>query len=267
MQAGVTWLTVDQGNSSLDAVLFALEGDLRVLRSWDRLEPEQLESLATELQPRGVSYTSVRGPAAAARLEQILRGAFGHGSLPACGLELAVDSPETVGKDRLFAARAAWDLARPKAAVVVDVGTAMTVDLVRDGAFQGGAIAPGPSLLAHALGAGAAQLYEIEPKPGAPALGRDTRAALEAGVVVGLRGAARALVEELLEAAGPGARVFVTGGARCLLLEPRGFLPGVEVLEVPDLVHLGLVLAGAGPMAVGAKFEDFGEVHPAPSRA
>jgi len=253
---------VDQGNSSLDAVLFSLAGPPVVLHSWQRVELGELLAQASDSNVHGVSFASVRGPAAARELEDALASAFPNVSSPSCGLALAVDSPETVGADRLFAARAAWEWSGPAGAVVVDVGTAMTVDLVRDGAFQGGAIAPGPQLLARALGAGAAQLFEVELRPGVPALGRETRAALEAGVVVGLRGAARALSEELLAAAGPGARLFVTGGARALLLEPRPYLDGVELFEVPLLVPLGLLWAGTGLAAGVLALEDFGRVRP-----
>ena len=250
MRATGSWLTVDQGNTSLDAVRFGLDGELCVEAEWRGLDDEGLASIRTELFERsgdllGVCFSSVRGGESAARLGARLEQLFGAAHSPDCGLELAVTSPETTGKDRLFAARAARELAGGRAAIVVDVGTAMTVDLVADGAFQGGAIAPGPALLARALGGGAAQLFEVEPRAGVAALGRDTRSALEAGVVVGLRGAARALVEGLTEAhlGSDAPTIFVTGGARGLLLEPAGFLPGAELLEVPLLVHLGLLFA------------------------
>ncbi|MFT5052828.1 MAG: pantothenate kinase type III, partial [Chlamydiales bacterium] len=140
---------------------------------------------------------------------------------PAPGLQMAVRSPETVGLDRLYAARAA--LARGlEAAVVVDVGTAMTVDVVTrattDGAsagtFLGGAIAPGPELVAEAL-AGPEQLYGVSPRPDAPALGRDTRAALEAGVAHTVAGAALRLADGVRSESGLElATLVLTGGAR-----------------------------------------------------
>ena len=77
---------------------------------------------------------------------------------PECGLTLELEHPETVGHDRLYAARGALEcLGEP--AVVVDAGTALTVDAVRPepaspgcvGRFLGGAIAPGPDALAQAL--------------------------------------------------------------------------------------------------------------------
>ena len=79
-----------------------------------------------------------------------------HDRLP---LAVRVDSPERVGVDRLLNAVAASSRLRrgamgrrPRAAVVIDAGTAVTVDLLGpDGAFEGGAIFPGRRLMAAAL--------------------------------------------------------------------------------------------------------------------
>ena len=66
---------------------------------------------------------------------------------------------------------------------------------------------------------------------------------MQAGVVVGFRGAAERLVEEVAAEAGLGsAPVVLTGGAREFLLVPRPFT--IRPLEVvPELVHRGLLAA------------------------
>jgi len=73
-----------------------------------------------------------------------------HIELP---IKLNVDEPGKVGLDRLFGAIAAKSMAPPETPVItVDVGTAVTVNLVdAEGVFQGGAIFPGPSLMAKSL--------------------------------------------------------------------------------------------------------------------
>jgi type III pantothenate kinase len=164
---------------------------------------------------------------------------------PDPGLTIACREPAQVGRDRLFGARAAIEIAGGDA-LVVAVGTALTVDAVRaDRTFLGGAIAPGPELLARALATGTARLPLVEPRAGALALGVDTEGALRAGIAVGLRGAARELVERLIAEAGlPKATVVVTGGARAFVLDPPAF-PGRNVLVEADLVHRGLLLAAA----------------------
>lgn len=251
MNAPRTWLTIDQGNTCLDAVLFDVSVDARVIARWSDLDRQDFAQLRdAHGKPEGVSFCSVRGAQEAAALGADLEAVLGSATVPDCGLVIDVDQPEQVGRDRLFAARGAHQLCSGAAAIVVDVGTAMTVDLVHDGHFLGGAIAPGPGLLCRALDQGGAQLFEVAARPGARALGKNTRAALEAGVVIGLRGAARALVDGLLEEA-PDARLYVTGGARSLLLEPVGCLGADKLVEVPDLVHLGLVSAAGFGLARG----------------
>ncbi len=132
---------------------------------------------------------------------------------------------------------------------MVDAGTALTVDALRLGEdgearFLGGAIAPGPALLGAALSRGAAQLPDIQPRPGASAFGRDTVGAIQAGVVVGFRGAAARLVAELGQATDLGAApILVTGGARNFLLEPEPFLLRREIVVDAWLVERGLLAA------------------------
>lgn len=171
---------------------------------------------------------------------------------PDPGLEIACREPATIGRDRLYAARGALAL-RHESALIVDAGTALTVDALQSNAggptsrpcatFLGGAIAPGPALLADALARKTSRLPRIEPKAGARALGRDTHEALQAGVVVGFRGAARELVERIgIEAQLEHAPIVITGGARHFLTEPSAF--GTRaVFEEPELVHLGLIAA------------------------
>jgi type III pantothenate kinase len=171
---------------------------------------------------------------------------------PDAGLSIECRAPEAVGRDRLFAARGAWELVGGSA-IVVDAGTALTVDALRaDGeraAFLGGAIAPGPKLLAQALLSGTARLPLVDPRPGARALGRDTEAAIESGIVVGFRGAARELADRVAdEASLQSAPVVLTGGARVFLSSPSAF-GARAVREAPDLVHRGLVAACTSPRA------------------
>ncbi|MEM9660278.1 MAG: type III pantothenate kinase, partial [Planctomycetota bacterium] len=68
-------------------------------------------------------------------------------------LDVRVRQPERVGVDRLMNAVAANSI-RPigRPAIVVDLGTAITVDLIsQEGAFEGGAIVPGPAMAISAL--------------------------------------------------------------------------------------------------------------------
>ncbi len=73
------------------------------------------------------------------------------GSIP---MPLRVLHPERVGSDRLLAAWTARELFGAPV-IVVDIGTATTIDVVDDeGAFVGGAIMPGPELAMRSLARG-----------------------------------------------------------------------------------------------------------------
>ena len=261
------WVTVDQGNTALSVVVWELGaegGPVHVRSHAVHAGLDELPAVGTEGEVQGVASSSVRGPARG-ELHAELTARFGARAVAAgateCGLELDLETPETTGADRLFAARAARELCAAESCVVVDAGTAMTVDLVVGRTFRGGAIAPGAGTLAGSLAQRGAQLFEITPRPGVSALGRSSRAALEAGVVVGLRGAARALVAGLVAEAPAGAvELVVAGGDRGLLLAPTSFAAELAVAGrelsparcVPLLVHLGLLCASVPGLVLEA---------------
>ncbi len=96
-------------------------------------------------------------------------------------LAIRVDRPSEVGADRLVNALAAARLYGTPA-VVVDFGTATTLDCVAtDGAYVGGAIAPGLELGLEALAARTAKLPRIELRAPDRAIGRDTVTAMQCG--------------------------------------------------------------------------------------
>lgn len=230
-------LALDLGNSRLKACLLptwsgapsAVLGERSELDAWlDGFPP-----------PAAVVLGSV---ADAERTDALVERLTARGLTPTvdpdCGLVLDLETPETTGRDRLYAARAAVDLLG--ACLVVDAGTALTVDAVEPGVFRGGAIAPGPALLARALSAGGARLPAFEPAPAVRALGRSTADALRAGVGVGLEGAALRLVERVGEEAGlpSDAPVALTGGAAAWVA------PALERTLRPVLLDPWLVLRG-----------------------
>ncbi|MBL8862677.1 MAG: type III pantothenate kinase [Planctomycetes bacterium] len=249
-------LTADLGNSRLKLCVWSLVGDPRVVAraSLESAPGAGARAAAFARATSGIGLCALSSVAGAA-LEHEVRGALSEALqrpvhlAPPAGLVLDVRAPERVGPDRVYAARGALALASgAPGLVVVDAGTALTVDAldVRGRRFLGGAIAPGPALLARALAQHTARLPHVEPAVGARALGRDTESALQAGIVVGFRGAARELALSVAAEAGFDAPpVVLTGGARALLITPPLFTrPGFGgVREDEDLVHRGLLAA------------------------
>ena len=176
----------------------------------------------------------------ATRHRAVRQRRIGPADLP---LEVLLDEPRRVGIDRLAAAAAAAVVKPPdRPAIVVDCGTATTVNVVSAaGDFLGGAILPGPALMARSLAEGTSRLPEVAaldhaPPPAMP--GASTRAAIAAGIGWGIRGAIARLVEEAQRPCGGTAEVLLTGGSAGMV---RDCLPGA--VEVPDLVLAGIALA------------------------
>ncbi len=162
-------------------------------------------------------------------------------------IEQATDPATRTGADRLLAAAAAFDVVR-QACVIIDVGTAITVDFVDGvGVFQGGAIAPGPRLMLRSLHQAAAQLPEVElERPDmSESFGKNTREAMLSGVFFGLRGFVRAIAEHYAEAYGGYPQIIATGGDARYLFEGDDFVEHI----VDDLVLRGIAIACQAALA------------------
>jgi len=150
-------------------------------------------------------------------------------------MDVPYEKPETIGIDRVLAAHAAYSFCG-SACVVVDAGTAVTVDAVGgDGGFLGGYIFPGRELLSRALAHGTS-LPLVEPSDECGGIGTSTETCISRAVTAGFVGAVAELVRRALEAAGSAGRVVLTGGDAEIL---RDGLPG-GVSCRPHLVLEGL---------------------------
>ena len=193
---------------------------------------------------RAIVVASVNDPAAIPIMEEIRQahptGVFRLGEDLAIPITVAVDDGYIPGQDRLLNALAAFDI-RKQACVVVDAGTAITVDFVDgEGTFVGGAIAPGLRLSLDALHRGTAALPAIELALPAPdPFGRSTREAMLNGVVHGARGMVRLLLERYAEAYGAYPSVIATGGDAKLLFEDDELIEAI----VDDLTLRGIAIA------------------------
>lgn len=134
-------------------------------------------------------------------------------------LSVQVDNPETVGMDRLLNAVAARErVHRPIPVIIIDAGTAVTVDLVdEERIFLGGAILPGFRLMAKALNDYTALLPLVEITSKNPYLpGDSTESAIKGGIYWAVAGGIQALVRQLTGTSRE-CEVFLTGGDAGLL--------------------------------------------------
>jgi type III pantothenate kinase len=132
------------------------------------------------------------------------------------GVEVRIEKPSEAGADRLVNAIGAH-LAYPGALLVIDSGTATTFDVVAaDGAFEGGAIAPGINLSMQALHTAAARLPRIAIRRPDHVIGKDTVAAMQSGVFWGYVSLIEGLIARFREEYPQPLTVIATGGVASL---------------------------------------------------
>lgn len=259
-----SWLAIDVGNSRIKFGVFhaapqpsALPEcatsltcgrngpiDWQILR--DKLAGTPFRAVIVGSSQEGVNAVLASWP------EQLERESLTHfrdsSTFP---IEMDVDSPRRVGLDRLLTAVAANRQREPaNSAIIVDSGTATTVDLVSsDGVFLGGAILPGLELCAKALHRYTEalplitmdELLALRDSAPPSAVGKNTRAAISSGIFWGQAGAITHLVTRMTQLT-PGVthQVFLTGGGAELMAD---YLPSAK--HYPYLALQGLVIAAA----------------------
>jgi type III pantothenate kinase len=266
-------LALDVGNSNITVGRFragALLGTRRAT-SASRTTPDEIEvMLAGLLRLDGVTLADVDSivvvsvvPSIAAAVERIAERhdrpllVATAGTVP---IALRVDRPGEVGADRLVNALAAGRLYGTPA-IVLDFGTATTFDCVAaDGAYVGGAIAPGLELGLEALATRTAKLPKVELRAPDRVIARDTVSAVQSGTVLGHQSLAGGLLQrmraELAESSGvtpADVQAIATGG-----LTNLPWIKGVRGIDSvdPELTLKGLAIlhaevGGGEPLELG----------------
>ena len=163
------------------------------------------------------------------------------------GVAIRIPEPKQAGADRI--ANTAGASIYPLPAMVIDFGTATTFDLVdADGAYIGGAIAPGVNLSIHALAEAAARLPMIETDQWSQdlkVLGTSTVDAMNSGLYYGYISLVEGMIKRLQATYGQKMTVIATGGLSQLFSEA---IDGVDHHD-PDLTINGMAIIYANRKA------------------
>jgi type III pantothenate kinase len=153
------------------------------------------------------------------------------------GIPVRISKPSEAGADRLVNAIGAH-LVYPGDLIVIDSGTATTFDIVAaDGAFEGGAIAPGINLSLQALHEAAAMLPRIAIQRPDRVIGKDTVSNMQSGVFWGYVGLIEGMVHRIKAEWGTPMTVVGTGGVASLF---EGATETIDRFD-PDLTIRGLL--------------------------
>lgn len=244
-----TAAAISIGNSTLQAGHLLdgmLDGSVTVAADRPRELVDAIEPwfAGIDRTERAALLASVNEPAAKA-LRPILAERIG-GQIIEMETDLAapigrgLDPESVVGVDRLLSASAAWSELQ-QACIVIDAGTAVTVDFVDgEGVFQGGAIMPGVAAMLHTMAMSTNLLPDEGFKvPDGEPWGRNTVDAMRRGVHAAVAGGAWKLVERYAMHYGGFPLVVATGGDAKAIFEDDELVSRV----IPDLVLRGMALA------------------------
>ncbi|MFQ5894760.1 MAG: type III pantothenate kinase, partial [Nitrospinota bacterium] len=220
-------LVLDVGNTNTVLGLYRGEELVFHWRVSTRIErtADELGLLADALlRERGLSREVVGAVAIASvvpplqgALEAMAREHFGVEPLVVgpgtrTGVPILYDSPREVGADRVVNAVAGYHKYGGPL-IVVDFGTAITFDAISaEGAYLGGAIAPGMVISLEALFERAARLPRVELSRPKTVIGKNTVHSVQAGMAVGFRGLVREVVGAMRAELGGRALAVATGG-------------------------------------------------------
>lgn len=244
-------LLLDQGNTRLKWAL--MDGSHRVHAKGAIGREAGVAALVEQIPgspaPGRVLVASVAGSDANSRLAEDVRAAFGVAvefmvtELHCAGLYNGYQNPALLGVDRWMATLGAW-IQVGTSCLVVDAGTALTIDAVAGDRHIGGYILPGLWMQRQMLGQRTA-LIGVSSEGGALTWGRTTSSAVANGTLLSVVATIERALVELQRDVDDTCSLFVTGGDAREIAS----LLGVPAVVREDLVFRGMMVQGVGVSA------------------
>lgn len=122
-----------------------------------------------------------------------------------------VSYPKEIGADRVCDVIAAYK-DYGKNCIIIDYGTAITLEVLMDGVYEGGVIMPGFAMMIESLFKGTAKLPLVEIKPYEGFIGKDTETNIRIGTINATVGAIKYLVDEIKKEFNDEPKIIHTGG-------------------------------------------------------
>nr|ADI18754.1 putative transcriptional regulator, homolog of bvg accessory factor [uncultured gamma proteobacterium HF4000_36I10] len=225
----------------------------RLLQGVELIERGRVSDLASLVMPPEASIDTVRVASVAGEVREQalsqwcrdslgLEARFARSTTVCAGVTNAYAEPERLGVDRWLAVLAAYHQF-PQGALVVDAGTALTVDMVdAGGRHLGGYILPGHHLMQNSLRQDTARVYYTESDRPELRPGQSTAEAVVNGAALAATAVATAALAQAREQLGADCAALLTGGDAELLMQLLGEKAG-DFAYSPDLVMEGLALA------------------------
>lgn len=235
---------IDIGNTN---IVLGITDKNKILKHWrirteKETTPDELGILVTNLfQSAGIDLKNIKNiilscvvPPLLNPVEEFCRSYFKIkpmivGMDLKTGMPIQYDNPKEVGADRIVNAVGAYEKYR-NALVVVDFGTATTFDCIsRQGAYIGGAIAPGVLISSEALFQKASKLPRVEifahPEN---VIAKDTVSSMNVGIIYGYAGLVDGIVNRIKKESRDNLTVVATGGLAPLISDVSATIDHIE---------------------------------------
>ena len=220
------------------------------MKTWRYVTHKVVKSVVDQvakLKPLIVDHVVVSSvvPEIDRALKKALKKKFGVAPLfvtyKNAGIKIGYPKPKEIGADRLVDAAAAWKK-YGRACIIVDFGTATTLDYIdANGFYRGGAIAPGIHLSKKALYEAASKLPKIKIEPAVKMIPTTTKMAMQTGLYQGYIGMVEHLVRRTVKEAGGKPLIIATGGLASLFAKGTKLFDRID----PCLTLEGLFLSHA----------------------
>jgi len=227
MNRDMNILAIDLGNTNVALGFFIannLDNHWRLSTNHNRMGDEFGVQFNQLLDNRGIQKSDIDGivlssvvPLLTERIVFACENYLGTAPLVVSAdmklnVTIGYDDPHAVGADRIADAVAATAEFSPPACVI-DFGTATTFNAINsEKIYLGGAILPGIGLSADALFQRTAKLISVELKAPPSIIGRNTRHAIQSGLIYGYVALVEGMVENFKRELGEGTTIIATGG-------------------------------------------------------
>lgn len=202
-------LAIDIGNSSIK---YARIEDDQVLEVKRFINLEDLIPIVEEYESDSIAICSVHySKEEIIEVLPKLKEAFYLTSKSILPIKLSYDTPNTLGMDRLAAAIGAWHMFPENAVMIIDLGSCITYDLVNEGQYLGGLIAPGIDLRYKSMHEFTANLPLLSHRNDGNFIGKSTEESMRSGVINGIKGEIDHHISQLMLKY-PDLKVIMTGG-------------------------------------------------------
>ena len=152
------------------------------------------------------------------------------------GLKVNIDNPKELGPDRIANSVGGFKMAK-KTAVIIDLGTATTFDIVNNKKeYLGGSIAPGIKISLEALTSKTSSLKSVEISNPKSVIGKNTYEAIQSGLILGHASMIDSMLEKIILEIDSEPKIIITGGLG-EIVQP---ILNIETIYSKDLTLNGL---------------------------